>query len=74
MGIPQVLSETFMLQECVAKISSSNQYSYEHKMFLHSEVFLLWLKIKLRKNKKMFNGIINTSTVIIVKADHPMIG
>ena len=73
--LPPGLSKAFMLHERAAKISLyKSLFLREQKMFLHSELFLLWLQIKWQKNKKMFNGIIDISTVIIVKADRPMIG
>lgn len=53
---------------------SLNHYFKRTEKCLHSELFLLWLKIKWWKNKKMLNGIINISTIIIVKADCPKIG
>lgn len=46
MDIPSGLSKTFMLRECVAKMSPSNQYFKGQEMVFHSELFLLWLKIK----------------------------
>lgn len=41
---------------------------------MQSELFLLWLKIKQRRQKRMFKELINTSAVTIVKVDCPVIG